>query len=142
MMVAIPNEKQVVHFTKEQMETIAAIVEARNGKTHYLEVTNFFDVYSGKEKAEVNQEFLNSMETAIKRRRWYKNNALFMLSSKSVSDQHVIRFKLPFANNARICRHVKAIYNMKEGHYETTPAAFLKLLTSDNAPDSFNASAN
>jgi hypothetical protein len=141
MVVDIPDEKQVVHFTKEQMETIASIVEAKDGKTHYLEVTNFFDVYSGKEKAEVNQEFLNSMESAIKRRRWYKNNAVFMVSSTSVGDQHVIRFKLPFANNARICRHVKAIHNLKEGYYETTPAAFLKLLTSD-VPDSFNVSAN
>lgn len=142
MVVDMPDEKQVVHFTQEQLEEIKAIVAAKDGKTHYLEVTNFFEVYTGKAKAEIDQQFLNNVKFAISKKHWYKNNAVFMVTSMLVNEQHVIRFQLPFANNARICRHIKAIYNLKEEFYEATPADFLSLFLSTASPGNIRVSAN
>ncbi|WP_018479124.1 hypothetical protein [Pontibacter roseus] len=142
MLVDGPDEKQVVHFTKEQVDRIVAILEKKDGKTHYLEVTNFHDVYAGAAKAEVNQQFLSSMATAIRQKHWYKNNAVFMVSSLQVGEQHVVRFKLPFSNEQRVCRHVKAMHNLKEGYYETSPTDFMKLLLPETAPTDMSVSTS
>ncbi|RDV10401.1 hypothetical protein DXT99_26325 [Pontibacter diazotrophicus] len=142
MVVDLPDEKQVVHFTQEQLEALQAIVAAKDGKTHYLEVTNFFEVYAAKGKAEINQQFLNNVHFAISKKHWYRNNAVFMVKSMLVNDQHVIRFQLPFANNARICRHVKAIHHLEEEYYEATPANFLSLFVSHASSGNIRVSAN
>ncbi|GAB3538728.1 hypothetical protein GCM10027443_34270 [Pontibacter brevis] len=142
MVVDVPDEKQVIHFSQKQLEAIQAIVAAKDGKTHYLEVTNFFEVYNARDRVEINQHFLNNVKFAISKKHWYKNNAVFMVSSTLVDDKHVIRFQLPFANNMRICRHVKAVHNLKEEFYEATPADFLSLFISNPSPANIRVSAN
>lgn len=142
LVVDIPGEKQVVHLTQEQLEMIKTIVAAKDGKTHYLEVTNFYEVLDANDKAEIDQRFLNNIKAAISKKHWYKNNAVFMVSSMLVEDQHIIRFQLPFANNMRVCRHVKATHNLKEAFYEATPADFMSLFISGDTPGTIRVSAH
>ncbi|MFD3001316.1 hypothetical protein ACFS7Z_13150 [Pontibacter toksunensis] len=142
LVVDIPGEKQVVHMTQEQLGIIKKIVAAKDGKTHYLEVTNFFEVFDANDKTEIDQRFLNNVKAAISKKHWYRNNAVFMVSSTLVAEQHVIRFQLPFASNVRICRHVKAMYNLKEEFYEATPADFISLFISGGSPGTIRVSTH
>lgn len=132
----------MVHFSEEQLETIHDFIDAKDGKTHYLEVTNFFDVYEGKDKVEIDQQFLNNVHFAISRKHWYRNNAVFMVSSILVNDQHMVRFQLPFASRARICRHVKAVHNLESEYYEATPEEFLNLFISNISPGEIRVSTS
>lgn len=126
-----PEEKQVLHFTDEQLQAIAAIVEAGDGKTHYLEITNFFEVFASHETARINQAFLSKMGKAIEQKRWYKNNSIFMISATTVAGEPVVRFKLPFYTERRICRHTRTLYNLEEDYYETSPEQFMRFLIPD-----------
>ncbi|GAA4434944.1 hypothetical protein GCM10023188_26480 [Pontibacter saemangeumensis] len=141
LVVDIPDEKQVVHFTQGQLEAIRAIVDAKDGKTHYLEVTNFFEVYTGRGNTVIDHYFENSVRFAISKKHWYRNNALFIVSSLVVDDQHVIRFQMPFANEARICKHLKAAHNLEKEYYEAGPAEFLRLFNASTVPEEMRASA-
>lgn len=129
LVVDVPDEKQVVHFTQEQLEAISAIVKAKDGKTHYLQVTSFFEVFTGRESTVIDNYFVNSVRFAIRKRHWYRNNALFMVSSLEADGTHVIRFQMPFPNEARICKHLKDAHNLEEGFHEATPAEFMDLFT-------------
>ena len=134
LVVDVPDEKQVVHFTQGQLEDIGALVAARDGKTHYLQVTNFFEVYTGRGSTVLDHYFANSVRFAIRKRHWYRNNALFMFSSHLVDGEHVVRFQLPFAHEGKVCKHLMAAHNLEEGYFEATPAEFLRLFTPGAAP--------
>lgn len=138
LVVDMPDEKQVVHFTEAQLQAISKIVKAMDGKTHYLEVTNFFEVYTGRGNTVIDHYFVNSVRYAISKRHWYRNNALFMVSSRVVDGQHVVRFQLPFANEAKICKHLMVEHNLEEDYYEATPAEFQRLFTSSAVLDEIN----
>lgn len=129
--VDTPEEKLVLHFSDKQLKAIDAIVAARDGKTHYLEITNFFEIFSGHERAEVDQAFLSRMLAAIYQMRWYRNNAVFMISATLVDEQPVVRFKLPFYNEQRVRRHTRQVHNLQNGYFETSPAHFMRLLVAD-----------
>ena len=123
----------MVHFTQEQLEALSTIVKAKDGKTHYLQATNFFEVFTGRGSTVIDDYFVNSVRFAIRKRHWYRNNALFMVSSLEVEGTHVVRFQMPFPNEARICKHLQDTYNLETGFYEATPAAFMDLFTARSA---------
>ena len=135
LVVDVPDEKQVVHFTHGQLEDISSLVAAKDGRTHYLQVTNFFEVYTGPESTILDHYFVNSVRFAIRKRHWYRNNALFIVSSRVVGGEHVVRFQLPFAHEGKVCRSlVAAAHNLEENYFEATPASFLRLFSPGAGP--------
>ena len=134
LVVDVPDEKQVVHFTQGQLAEISALVAARDGKTHYLQVTNFFEVYTGRGSTVLDHYFVNSVRFAIRKRHWYRNNALFMFSSRLVDGADVVRFQLPFAHEGKVCKHLMAAHNLEEDYFEATPAEFLRLFAPGTGP--------
>ena len=135
LVVDVPDEKQVVHFTQGQLEDISSLVAAKDGRTHYLQVTNFFEVYTGPEGTILDHYFVNSVRFAIRKRHWYRKNALFIVSSRVVGGEHVVRFQLPFAHEGKVCRSlVAAAHNLEENYFEATPASFLRLFSPGAGP--------
>lgn len=119
------GEKQLVYFTEEQLQQLASIVTNFNGETHYLQVTNFFEVQEPGTQTSLDKQFLSRLSESLRRRHLYRHNSLFMVSATTEAGQPVVRFKLPFANTRRVCRHLKAEHNLQSAYYQSTPEAFL-----------------